>query len=281
MIIRSILLALLLINATSIQAARYITLSPHLTEILFDLNVGTDTVATVEHSDYPERAKSLPIIGNHQSLNIEAIVALEPDVVFAWPDGNPDLQLQRLSELGITLFRSSPKDLEALITEITAIGELVDQNVRATFLTQQMQSEISKIEAQFRTAQKLNVFYQIWHQPLRALGSDPWLNDLVSRCGANNIFAHLPQAYPQVSIEAVIEKQPDVIILPESNQQAAEQELWQKWPVLNAVKNKHIISINPDWLHRYTSRSIRGLTSLCESLDATRIKLMENNNEST
>lgn len=275
MILRYITFALLLASANTLYAARYITLSPHLTEILFDLNVGDEIVATVEHSDYPERAKSLPIIGNHQSLNIEAIVALEPDMVFAWPDGNPELQLQRLTELGIKVFNSAPKTLEALITEINAIGEIVDETVRADFITEQMARQIALITNTYKNSKPLNVFYQIWHQPLRTLGSDAWLNDLVSRCGAENIFAHLPQAYPQVSIEAVIEKQPDVIIVPESNKQIAEQELWQKWPVLNAVKNNHIVSINADWLHRYTGRSIMGLTSLCESLDAIRMTPQE------
>lgn len=271
MIIKCITLVILLTSVGSLQAARYITLSPHLTEILFDLNVGDEIVATVEHSDYPERAKSIAIIGNHQSLNIEAIVALEPDVVFAWSDGNPGLQLQRLTDLGIKIFYSAPNDLNALMAEINAIGDLVNQSSRAQFITQQMAKQINSISANYENSAPLNVFYQIWHQPLRALGSDAWLNDLLARCGAKNIFAHLPQAYPQVSIEVVIEKQPDVIIMPQSNKLNAEQELWQNWPMLKAVKNNHIVAINADWLHRFTGRSIRGLTSLCESLDALRI----------
>ena len=275
MILRYVTLAILIASVNTIQAARYITLSPHLTEILYDLNVGDEIVATVEHSDYPERAKLLPIIGNYQSLNIEAIVALKPDIIFAWPDGNPELQLERLSQLGIRIFRSAPGNLDDLISEIKIIGDMVDQPARAAIITEQMQNKIDDLRASYQQQKAVRIFYQIWHQPLRALGSDPWLNDLVSRCGAENIFAHLPQAYPQVSIEAVVEKQPDVIILPETNQQAAEQELWQNWPVLDAVKKNQIITINADWLHRYTSRSIRGLVSLCESLDAVRMTTQE------
>ena len=90
------------------QHGRYISLAPHLTEILFELGVGAQIVGTVEHSDFPAEASQIPIIGNHHQLNIEAIVAAEPDVVFIWPDGNPELQLQRLRKAGLTLFESSP-----------------------------------------------------------------------------------------------------------------------------------------------------------------------------
>ena len=272
MSLRFLLILLIIVCSCQIQAKKYVSLSPHLTEILFDLGVGEQLVGTVEHSDYPAAAKDLAIIGNFHQLNIEAIVAYQPDIIFAWPDGNPQLQLDRLADLGLQIFESRPQNLQQLIDEIITIGNLVGKTQRATQLTDAMRYEARQISERFQAKQPMRVFYQIWHQPLRALGSDPWLNDLLSRCGAVNLFAHLPQAFPLVSIEAVLEKQPDIILLPEANQHAANVELWQKWPALSAVKNNNIATINADWLHRYTRRSIQGLSSLCESIDTIRNK---------
>ncbi len=269
---RLIILIVILCSSVNCYAKSYITLSPHLTEILFDLEVGEQIVATVEHSDYPEQARDIPTIGNFQGLNIESIVALQPDVIFAWPDGNPDLQLQRLEQLGFHVFKSSPQNLTQLLAEIRAIGKLVNQTERAQQISTELEDEIEHITTLYQSQEQLSAVYQVWHQPLRALGSDPWLNDVLTRCGITNIFSHLPQAYPLVSIEAVVAKQPDIIILPETNKQRANDELWQKWPSVSAVKKEQIVTINADWLHRYTRRSILGISSLCKAVDAIRRK---------
>ena len=272
MIKRFIAVTALLCASIGVQAERYITLSPHLTEILYDLGVGEQIVGTVDYSDYPEEAKQLPVIGNFQQLNIESIVALRPDIIFAWPDGNPDLQLQRLEELGLKVFKSGPNDLQQLANEITTIGTLVGKTARATEIHQTILDESARLATRYGSSKPMSVIYQIWHQPLRALGSDPWLIDILHHCGATNIFAHLPQAYPQVSIESVVSKQPDIIILPETSVEAARDELWQKWQSIEAVKQQHIITINADWLHRYTGRSIKGVIALCEAIDSIRNK---------
>ena len=110
-----LLISLLLITSCQVLVAeRYITLAPHLTEILYDLNVGDQIVGTVEHSDYPAQAKQIAVIGNFQQLNIESIIALTPKIIFAWPDGNPEMQLDRLEQLGIRIFKSAPADLSEL-----------------------------------------------------------------------------------------------------------------------------------------------------------------------
>ena len=272
MITRLLLVITLLCTSIGLQAERYITLSPHLTEILYDLGVGEQIVGTVDYSDYPEEAKQLPVIGNFQQLNIESIVALRPDVVFAWPDGNPDLQLQRLQELGLNVFKSGPKDLQQLANEIKTIGAMVGKSERARIISQTIADESSRLASRYGSAKSMSVIYQIWHQPLRALGSDPWLVDILQHCGATNIFANLPQAYPQVSIESVVSKQPDIIILPETSVEAARDELWQKWQSIEAVKKQQIITINADLLHRYTGRSIQGVIALCEAVDSIRNK---------
>ena len=269
----SLVLVCLSFLTQNLQAAsepRIITLSPHLTEIVFALGAGEQIVATVEYSDYPEAATKIRTIGNSNSLSIESIVSLEPDIVLAWRTGNPELQLQRIKDLGIRIYYSKPESIHGLINEIQEIGDLIGKEAAAERLTSDMRSEVKAIGSQYSAQQAVSVFYQIWHQPLRSVGNDPWLGHLLEYCGGKNIFAHLSQAFPLVSYEAVISANPDVILVPTKSTTTEETEQWQKWSVLNAVKTQQIHKLNPDLLHRFTPRIIMGLKQLCETIDQIR-----------
>lgn len=249
---------------------RLITLSPHLAEIVYALGAGDHIVATVEHTDYPEAAKSIRTIGNSHSINIESIIGLKPDLVLAWRTGNPELQLKRLQDLDTELFYSKPENISELITEINQIGRLIGKQQAAEALTTSMLAEITAIEQKYASKDSVSVFYQIWHQPLRSVGNDPWLSHLLEHCAGKNIFSHLSQSFPLVSYEAVLAKNPDIILVPSKNTSSDETVMWQKWSQLAAVKNDHIEIINPDWLHRFTPRITQGLQQLCESIDKVR-----------
>ena len=129
MIRRSILICLILLPSWLLadSKVRIVTLSPHLVEIVFALGAGEQIVATSEHSDYPEAARDIRTIGNSHSLSIETIVGLQPDIILAWRTGNPELQLQRLADLGVKIFYSKPENTNDLLNEITTIGEFEDR----------------------------------------------------------------------------------------------------------------------------------------------------------
>ncbi len=88
---------------------RIVSLMPHGTELLFEVGAGDLIVGAVDYSDYPEAAKKIPRIGGYSGMNIEAILALQPDIVLAWPEGNPNRELQKLTALGVPLFVSDPE----------------------------------------------------------------------------------------------------------------------------------------------------------------------------
>jgi ABC-type Fe3+-hydroxamate transport system substrate-binding protein len=135
-----------------------------------------------------------------------------------------------------------------------------------------MQQSVARITTRYQGRDKVRVYYELWYQPLRTLGSDPWLNDLITRCGGVNVFNHLPQSFPLISVEAVLKKDPDLILSPATNMEQSWHDHWSDWPGLKAVKTNSVAYINADWVHRYTSRSIKGLQQLCEIIHEVRLK---------
>ena len=254
---------------------RIISLAPHLAEIVFALDAGEQLVATSEHTDFPEAAKSIRTIGNSHSLSLETIIGLQPDIVLAWRTGNPELQLQRLTDLGVTIFYSNPESVADLLEEISDIADLIGAGQAGQQVIKQLAQDVERLRQQYAARKPVNVFYQIWHQPLRTVGNDPWLNELLATCGGQNIFRNLEQSFPLVGYEAVLHKNPDAILIPyketsSKETQSQETSHWRQWHQIEAVKKGHISQLNPDWLHRFTPRITQGLEQLCNTLDTVR-----------
>ena len=106
-------------------AVRIVSLAPHLTEILFELGVGDNVIATVSYADFPEEAKLIPRVGDAFSVNVEQLVAMQPDIIFAWESGGVNKSLKRLENLGFTIFRNEAPSLEGIANTIQEIAVLV------------------------------------------------------------------------------------------------------------------------------------------------------------
>jgi len=260
---------LLLFTVVHINAAeRIITLSPSSTEMLFAIGAGEKLIATVEHSDYPKLALSLPHIGNYQSLNVEAILALKPDLIIAWPEGNPAQQLALLEQLGMNIHYSYGKSIDNLGDELESLGIAVGNINQAKTVAKKMRELISGLRNKYKNKSKLSLFYQVWPEPLMSVSNDSWLGESLVICGADNIFADSAQPFPLVSVEKVLLEQPQVILAADKNPKTLDH--WLKWPELSAVKNQQLFTIEPDHLHRYGPRLTLGLKELCETLDKAR-----------
>ena len=252
-------------------AQRIISLSPHLTEYLFHLNVDDQIAGTVDYSNYPAKAKLLPRVGSHQNFNLEAIIGLEPDLGLIWHSGTSTAELARVIKLGIPVFLSEPRRLEDIATTLQRLGQLTGANHRGYRLANIFRKDTARLLAKYSGRSPVRVFYQVWQNPLMTLNGEHLINRLISHCGGKNIFEHLESLAPTVSREAVIGANPEIIIAAGPASTAhAWLAAWQRWPSIRAVKDQNLFTIDPDLINRPTPRILTGMQSLCELIEQAR-----------
>ncbi len=258
-------------------AQRIVSLAPHTTEMLFAAGAGTKLVGAVEYSDYPEAAKHVPRVGGYERLDMEAIVALRPDLVLAWQSGNPVSLVAKLRKLGIAVFVSEPREFQDIPSNIERIGRLTGTDSDATKAAQRFRLRHAELESQFSGRTPVKVFYQIWYQPLMTINGEHLISKVVSLCGGENVFTDLPALVPQIDLEAVLAADPEVIVasgMTEARPQWMDD--WRKWPQLRAVQKNNLFFVPPDLIQRHTPRILQGAKILCDELETARRKSEEN-----
>ena len=259
-------------------AQRIISLSPHITELLYSIGAGDALVGAVEYSDFPRAAQAIPRIGRHNALDMERIFSLRPDLVIAWQSGNPKHQVEQLRQLGLTVYYSEPRHLTSIADSLRQLGILTGRRAESEATAQAFLQRYQQLQHRFKQAEQhakpVTIFYQTWNPPLMTLNGEHLVNEIIELCGGRNIFASLPSLAPTVSKEAVIAADPDMIIatsvetgLPRGLTQ------WREWPALKAVRLNNLFVIHPDIIHRYTLRILDGVEALCGDVALARSRL--------
>lgn len=252
-------------------AQRIISLAPSLTELLFSAGAGDKIVGVVEYSDFPPQAKQIPIVGRYDSLDMETILALRPDLVLAWGSGNPRAAVARLRDLGLTVYVAEPKRLQSIPDHIRRLARLAGSAAAAESVVSDFETRLNRLETRYTGRAPVRVFYQVWNEPLITAGGNELINDIITLCGGVNIFGEIQLMAPKVSTEAVLARDPQVIIA--SGMDVARPEWlddWQRWPALDAVSRRQLYFIPPDLLQRHTPRALDGAEQMCEQLEAAR-----------
>ena len=254
-------------------AQRAVSLSPGATELLFSAGAGDRVVAVSAWSDYPVEAAELPQVGDSNRLDLEAIVSLAPDLVVAWVDGNSRSQLERLSDLGISVFWLAPRTFDDIAAAVSDLALLTGSPDLGNERAEAFRAEIVKLKAQYADARPVKVFYQIWDQPLMTVNRDELISKAITLCGGVNVFGGLPRLVPRISREAVLEANPEVIITAGSSDDRQWLEAWREFPGLAAVAAGNLFLEPPDLLARPTLRMAEGAMHLCQTLEQARANL--------
>jgi iron complex transport system substrate-binding protein len=251
-------------------AQRIISLAPYITELLFAAGAGKAVVGVTEYSDYPEAARLLQQVGGGGGLDLEAVIALQPELVVAWQSGNPRGQVERLQSLGITVFLSEPRRLGDVPATLQRLGRLAGTEAVAAVQADSFNRRYAALREKYAQRPKVSVFYQIWEQPLMTLNGEHLFSDVLRLCGGENVFKALPALAPQIDIEAVLLANPDVIVIAADDESSPLLAAWQRWPQLSAVKQGHVYAVPRDQLVRHSPRILDGAERLCELLDGAR-----------
>lgn len=242
--------------------SRIASLAPHITELLFHIERGHLIVTTADRSDFPDAAKQIPQIGGYDQINIEKIVSLKPDLIISWQTGNNQRQVDKLKSLGFPIYYSEPKSLADISKTIRNFGILTNNQNFAKNKANAFDQAIINLKPKHKKHTK--VFYEVWHKPLFTINGNQIISEVIRYCGGENIFANSLAIAPIVNFEAVIERNPQLIILSEGSKESLKD--WQRWPVIDAVKNNNILVVNPDHIVRPTPRILKGMKSICEQI---------------
>jgi len=193
---------------------RIVSLAPSNTEVLFALGLGDKVVGVTEFCNYPEAAKAKPKIGGYSTVDLERTVAIEPDLILA-TNIHKDEIIPVLERLGLTVLTLDPKTLDEVLEAITLTGKCTGKQEAASQLVAEMRNRIRAVTDKtdnLSEAQRPRVFYVMWHEPLRTVSSHTRIHELIGLAGGVNIAQDLGEGYPTISLEAVIQANPQVII---------------------------------------------------------------------
>ena len=254
-------------------ARRIVSLAPNVTELLYAAGAGNFVVGAVAYSDYPEAAKSIPRVGSGVGLDIEAIVALHPDLVIAWQSGNPSWQVERLTALGMPVFVTEPRKLGDIADLLEKFGKLSGTDATAAKTAPDFRRHLARLRARYSGRPVVPVFYQILDSSLLTVSRRHLLNDVIQLCGGRNVYADLPGLTPRVDMESVVQRNPEVILA------SGYDALWQEWrdrwralPMFTASMRDNLFFIPPDLIERQSLRILDGSERICTALDQARTK---------
>ncbi|MDA8137066.1 MAG: cobalamin-binding protein [Desulfobacteraceae bacterium] len=244
---------------------RVVSLAPSVTETVFALKRGNRLVGVTRFCNYPPEAQKLPNVGTYVHLDVERIVALQPDVCIAVKDGNPLAVVEQLQAMGIAVFAVNPMDLETVMQSVLAIGDLLQATETAQTLVADMRQRIARVEARVAGARtRPRVFFQIGISPIVSVGDHTFIHTLIGLAGGVNVAAG-DNPYPRFSVEQVIGAAPEVIVISSMAREAVFERVkadWMQWPVIPAVRDQRIFIAPPDLFDRPSPRLVEALELL-------------------
>ena len=245
---------------------RVVSLAPSLTEIMLDLGADDLLVGVLDGGERPAALAGLPSVGRYGQLQAESLLSLKPDLVLLWPDSVGAAGREQLKRLAIAQLVVEPRDLSQLAQSFIEIGERVGRAEQGRELARRFESGLAELRQRHRREVPLKVFYQVWDQPLYTLGGGQIVSDALKVCGAENVFADLGLPAPQVGIEAVLQRNPEVILVSEPAQAGA----WKAWPQLAAVRKGQVWPVPDRGLERPSFQMLGATEKLCKLLEDAR-----------
>jgi len=246
---------------------RIVSFGPSITEILFALGLEDNVVGVSDFCDYPEAAKSKPKVGNAFSPSIEKVVALEPALVLTVKHAqfNSDLE-----SLGIKFIVLSPKDVRSIMDSIDLAGEVTGKAKEGNQLVEDMEATISQVTARVKGAPRVRVFFIVDatdpNSPWTA-GPGSFIDDIINMAGGENVAAETEGAWVQMSIEEIVNSDPDIIIIqtmaggvPTVSEEVLQEHL--VWKQMTAVKQDKIRFVDGDLVSRPGPRIVQGLEEM-------------------
>lgn len=228
---------------------RIITLVPSLTEIVYALGLEDRLVGVTNQCDYPPAVQQKQRVGDVINPNLEMIVELKPDVVLGSKVDNLSKTVEAIEHLGVPLYGLYPTTVQGVFDSIRHIAELAGVAERGRALAGRLQAQLRELQTRLEqtSTAKPRLLFVVWAEPLIVVGGGTFLSDALTQAGGVSVSAGLRGNWPRLSLEEVVELDPDFLVLPRShglNTRMANLNQREPWNHLRAVRQNRVIWID-------------------------------------
>jgi iron complex transport system substrate-binding protein len=252
---------------------RIVSLAPGTTAMLYGAGAGGCLIGTIAHSNEPAEAAKVPVIGDAETLDFEQLLALRPSVVVVAVDVVQRVRIDRIRSLGIPVYQVHVTRLAGMPESLRRLGKLTGTAPAADATAAMLEAELSALRARYERRAPIRVLYQIWDRPIYTVGGRHVITDALRLCGATNIFDELATAAPAITHEAVLARDPQ-LILASAPPASADQWLreWRRFPSIDAVRNGRLVSYSDERIDRMGPSVIAATANLCAVIEQARAR---------
>jgi len=242
---------------------RVVSLAPNLTETVYALGLGDKLVGDTNECDKPLAAKQKPHVGEPVDPNLEAIVALRPDLVLATAINRMET-VDALTRLGIPVYTTDPQTVLQMLQSVLGLADAMGVHEQGAKLVAQLRARLDSIHARLADRPLQHVLFVIWDDPLITIGQNTFIEDALRWAGAESVVLSR-QKWPQLSMEEVLRLQPEYILYAAHEEQSplTLEDLRGRpvWRDLDAVEMGHVVNVSEEAL-----RPSPGLVDVIENL---------------
>jgi ABC-type Fe3+-hydroxamate transport system substrate-binding protein len=230
------------IAAAQTPPARIVSLDPTITELFFALGVGGRLVGRTHWDLWPDSARFVPDLGPGLQPNIEAVLATKPDLVVLYAGDDNRGAAQRLSSAGVRVLAFRVDRIADFRRVARALGAVIGRPHVADSVVASVDSALERVRSATRGLERPSVFWHAWDRPLITIGAPIFRSELVEIAGGRNIYADLAHPSPQVSLEDVVRRDPEVIIAaPQAAERIRSDPAWQS---ITAVRTGRVLAVD-------------------------------------
>lgn len=247
---------------------RIVSLIPSATETVIALGAGDRLVARTEYDTDPALAH-LPEVSGGLTPSLERLMMLSPELVVAWPDNASRSVTARLAELGVEVYSPEIQVLADIYETTRGLGRTLGLETAADSLVAALQEELESLKRAVAGRDRPSVFYVVWFDPPTTAGPGTYIHELIEIAGGRNVFGDAPAMWPQVSLEEVVRRQPDTIILTKGEEASPDLERLRSavgWRELRAVRDGVVTQVEANLFNRPGPRVAEAARRLSELL---------------
>lgn len=256
------------------SSARIVTLAPNLAELVFAVGAGDQLVGVSAWSDYPRAVLELPEVGDAFMVDQEQLAFLNPDLLLVWESGTPLHTVDELRNRGYRVEIVRTRGLNDVAAALRHVGGLTGRQEQADEAAEEFTAGLQSLREKYADQPPIDVFYQVSARPLYTVNREHYVSGLIDICGGRNIFDDLDDLAPAISAEAVIDRDPEVML---ASTDAGDDAfaLWDRWPSLAAFKYGNQFLLPADEIGRATPRLLIAGNAMCLALSQARANRSE------
>ncbi len=248
---------------------RIVTLAPNLTELVYAVGAGDLLVGVSDWSDYPPAALELPVIGDAFTVDQEQLALLDPDLLLVWESGTPAHTIDELRGAGFSVEVIRTRGLIDVAKAMQRIGMLTGHEDEAGAAAADYRRQLADLRDEYADSEPITVFYQVSKRPLYTINREHYVSELIGICGGTNVFDDLGELAPTITVEAVVDRVPEIMLASTDAGDEAFSE-WQRWPSIPANRYENHFLLPADELARATPRLVVAGRAMCLALQQAR-----------